>query len=206
MSHAARSVPPAEERFLIARAIGLVLLVVALGSLAFQKIVTDPDVPFLFSEQGADWIRFREPLVPQALESQTLVSNFRIHFDVEEIPSEAVLSFRAMKQAAVWIDNQLFHEAKSSLNEWKHVNHVDLAPALSRGPHDLRRMPLLSHILSRGGILGFSLFHVLDGRPFKRTGSACSSSSMELRFFAIECMVSPAALWGYFPRNPRGLV
>ena len=139
MSHAARSDPPAaEKRFLIAGAIGLVLFVVVLGSVTFQKIVTDPDVPFLFSEHGADWIRFREPLVPQALEPQTLVSSFRTHFHVDEIPGEAILSFRAMKQAAVWLDNQLLHEAKSSLKEWKHVEHVDLAPALSRGPHELR--------------------------------------------------------------------
>ena len=127
-----------QKRPFTAGLILLFLLTLTFGIVIVQKIIADPKVSFLFPEQGADWIRFSEPIDPKARDPQTLVSIFRTHFEVNEIPREAILSFRAMKRANVLLDHHVLYRADSNLNEWKKVYQVDLAPALSPGSHELR--------------------------------------------------------------------
>ena len=126
-----------QKRPLIAGLIILFVLVLIFRIVIVQKIVADPKISFLYPEQGADWIRFAELAELKAREPQILVSTFRTHFEVNEIPREAILSFRAMKCATVLLDNHVLYRADSNLNEWKKVYQVDLAPALSPGSHEL---------------------------------------------------------------------
>lgn len=108
------------------------------GIFAIQQIIKQPDVALLFSEHGAEWIRFREPFVLKARGAQEIVSFFRVHFDVNQVPSKAILKFYAMKAATVWFDKQLLYAPDSLLDNWKNVDRVDFTPMLTPGRHELQ--------------------------------------------------------------------
>ena len=136
MSQLAKKVP--RKRIFVVALIILVVFIFVFGIVIAQKVVSDPKVVLLFPEQGADWIRYRKAIDLIAQNPQTLFSTFRTRFEVHEVPREAILSFRAMKQAAIVLDNQVLYKTGSHLNEWKKVYHIDLSSALTPGIHDLR--------------------------------------------------------------------
>ena len=136
MSQPAKKVP--QKRIFVVASIILVVSIFVFGIVIAQKVVSDPTVVLLFPEQGADWIRYRKAIDLQAQKPQTLFSTFRTRFEVHEVPRKAILSFRAMKQASIVLDNQVLYKTGSHLNEWKKVYHIDLSSALTPGIHDLR--------------------------------------------------------------------
>ncbi|MBM4271316.1 MAG: phospholipid carrier-dependent glycosyltransferase [Deltaproteobacteria bacterium] len=108
------------------------------GIVVVWKVVSDPNIPFLYSEQGAKWIRFREPTSLKARSPQTRVTTFRTRFMVDTVPGHTVLNFRAMKLAEVRVDGRLLYTSGPSYaHEWKHVYHTNLSPGLSPGAHEL---------------------------------------------------------------------
>jgi len=127
-----------KKRLLIAGGAFLWISIFVSGVVIVKKIVVDPKIPFLFAEQGAEWICFNEPVVLKARGPQILASIFRTQIVVSEVPREAVLSFRAMKRATVLLDNQVLYRKKADFNEWKKLHCVNLAPKLSLGSHELR--------------------------------------------------------------------
>ena len=140
MPQSVKDVLPAQKRLLIAGALLVIIFVILFGIVTVRKIIASPDIPFLFSEQGAEWIRFREPIELKARYHNKLVSIFRTRFNVNEVPVKAILNFRSMKCSTIWLDNKLIyrHNNETCLNTWKHAFHVELIPSLSRGPHELR--------------------------------------------------------------------
>ncbi|MFC1815004.1 hypothetical protein ACFL0M_03465 [Thermodesulfobacteriota bacterium] len=110
------------------------------GIVAVRKILADPNTVMLFSEQGAEWIRVREPIDLTARITQypeTFVSTFRLNLVVDKVPDEAVLKLRALKWASVFWDQQLIYVSDTRSKNWKKVYHVDLKPRISPGVHEL---------------------------------------------------------------------
>jgi hypothetical protein len=93
----------------------------------------DPEYALIYSEHGADWIRFRQPISLRGRNPQVLASIFRTHFDLTEIPRQAILYLRAMKRASVWLNNQIIYSSTEPFSEWKKVCQVDLASKLRLG-------------------------------------------------------------------------
>jgi hypothetical protein len=103
-----------------------------------SKVLTDQNISFLYSEQGAEWIRFREPTKLKVRWDQSLVTFFRTSFEVGEPLNEAVLHFRAMKVAEIRLDGQIIYKADQSLTqEWKKKRQIDLTSVLTPGVHEL---------------------------------------------------------------------
>jgi len=129
-----------KRRHLLISVIACFIFFLIAGVVLIRKNIADPNIPLLFSEQGAEWIRFREPTIPTARRPQERVTIFRSFFKVEKISSKAVLNFRAMKCAAVWLDGRLLfkHDPLAHLDTWKQSYGINLAPALNPGLHELR--------------------------------------------------------------------
>jgi hypothetical protein len=130
-----RKVFRARKRLFVAGVLGAMVLLCAI--VAAQRIIGDPDIALIYSEHGADWIRFRQPIELRARKPQTLISIFRTRFELNEVPRKAILSFRAMKHAVIRLNNELLYRSDSPLNEWKKVYHIDLTPRLRPGANEL---------------------------------------------------------------------
>jgi len=127
------------NRYLIASLIAVAAFVFIAGLFGFRKVIGDPDIPFLYSEHGAQWIRLHEPTVLRIRRDQMLHTFFRIRFEIDAVPSDGVFCFRAMKLAGVILDGKLISPFHSSvLNEWKKVRCLDLRSMLSPGVHEIR--------------------------------------------------------------------
>ena len=100
----------------------LFLLTLALG---IHKFLRDPKVSMLVSEGGAEWIRFREPTQLWIHFSERLTTSFRYHLNVEQAPMRAVLTLRAMKQAAVHFDGTPLFRLPDNMQKWKEPHHID---------------------------------------------------------------------------------
>jgi hypothetical protein len=117
---------------------GMALIVFITGVFMVSKVLKDQNIALLSSEQGAEWIRFREPTILKARGDQSLVTFFRINFESIGLLNDVVLHFRAMKVAEIRLDGQMIFRADQSLmHEWKKKRKVDLASALMPGAHEL---------------------------------------------------------------------
>lgn len=127
------------NRYLMASVIAVAAFVLIVGLFGLWKVVADPDIAFLYSEHGAQWIRYRQPTVLKARKPQTLVTVFRTRFEVDSVPGNAILCFRAMKRADVMLDGKIiFTPDPSCVNEWKEVRCLSLSSRLSPGAHEIR--------------------------------------------------------------------
>jgi len=112
------------------------LLAVGIG-MAVRAVLRDPEVPFLISEGGAQWIRFDEPFNLKGQQRGESVAGFRTRFVVEQPPKRAVLTFRALRAANIEIDDQRVYATAADHALWKRRHQVDLAEYLTPGPHKL---------------------------------------------------------------------
>ena len=127
------------NRYLMASVIAVAAFVLIAGLFGFRKVIADPDIAFLYSEHGAQWIRLNEPTVLVARDPQMLVTFFRTRFEVATVPGDAILCFRAMKLAGVFLDGKIISAPDpSSVNKWKEVCCLDLSSRLSLGFHEIR--------------------------------------------------------------------
>lgn len=116
----------------------MAIFVLVTGVFMVLKALTDRDIAFLCSEQGAEWIRFREQTKLKIRWDQSLNTFFRTTFEVSKPLNEAVLRFRAMKVAAIYLDGQIIYRGSQSLvHEWKKERRLDLTSGLSPGVHEL---------------------------------------------------------------------
>jgi len=151
-------------------AVILILLLMA----GMRHLLTDPRVSLLVNEEGAEWIRFPKPFQLPIHWSGKLSTSFRYRLDVPEIPEKAVLTFRAMKQAAVYLDEQLLFRTSDDPDRWKELHSLDLAPRLATGKHELRidasnlngHPALLAYCKSLGIFSGESWEASNDGREW----------------------------------------
>jgi hypothetical protein len=116
----------------------MVCFVFLTGVFIVSKVLTDQNILFLHSEQGAEWIRFREETKLKVRWDQSLTTYFRTTFEVSKPLNEAILNFRTMKFAKIRLDGQVIYNADHApAQEWKKKRQVDLASALAPGVHEL---------------------------------------------------------------------
>jgi len=128
----------AHKRLITTSGIIIVFIAVLLcGYAVAGKIIADPNIVFLFSSNGADWIRLEEPFRLSARDPEERVYVFRVRFTVDKVPDKSILSFQALKRAVVFLDGRLLYLTDKNLNKWKKTYHLNLAPELQPGSHEL---------------------------------------------------------------------
>jgi len=121
----------------VAAACGLVAVVLVLAWLRASSLRSDPDVPWLLPEGGAQWILFDMPFGLGIYRSTDWVVGFRKTLAVESPLPEALLTVRGFRDAVVRLDGDLIVEARRDPARWKSPIVVDLAPHLTPGEHEL---------------------------------------------------------------------
>jgi hypothetical protein len=117
----------------------IVAVIVALClSAGMLRLWADPGFNLLVNEGGAEWIRFPKPFRLAIYWSENLSASFRCRLDIRGTPEKAVLTFRAMKKADVYMDGRLIFSTSADLERWKEPHRLDLAPWLKEGKHELR--------------------------------------------------------------------
>ncbi|OGP49650.1 MAG: hypothetical protein A2Y79_04980 [Deltaproteobacteria bacterium RBG_13_43_22] len=110
----------------------IILLVIVVG---FNRILEDPRIHLLINEGGAEWIRFPEPFRLPVRWSEQLSTYFRYRFDVQMVPEKAVLNFRVMKNAVIYLDGSVL--LRTTEGKWKEPHRFDISRWLSLGEHEL---------------------------------------------------------------------
>jgi len=153
----------------------IVAVIVTLSLTAgILRLWADPGFNLLVNEGGAEWIRFPKPFQLRIHWSESLSTSFRCRLDVAGIPEIAVLTFRAMKKAVVYLDGRLIFRTSEDLERWKEPHRLDLTPWLETGKHELRinvsnlngHPALLAYCKSLGIISGQSWEASNDGREW----------------------------------------
>ena len=117
----------------------IVAVIVTLSlSAGMLRLWADPGFNLLVNEGGAEWIRFPKPFHLAIYWSESLSTSFRCRLDVRRTPEKAVLTFRAMKKAIVYLDGRLIFRTSEDLQRWKEPHRLDLGPWLETGKHELR--------------------------------------------------------------------
>jgi len=98
----------------------------------------DPRVNLLLNEGGAEWVRFPEPFSRAIHISEDNKTSFKQYFEVSVVPEKAVLNFRTMKKAELFLDGRPIFRTPDAPVGWKETFHVDLSPLLKTGRHELR--------------------------------------------------------------------
>ncbi len=122
-------------RAILLLAFAATVVLAALG--AYRLIKNDPSIAMLVPESRAEWILIDAPVELKATRDPQELTSFRMRFDVVRTPEKAVLTLRAMKLAAVFIDGALVAEPHASRDEWKTPVTIDLARYLAPGEHEL---------------------------------------------------------------------
>ena len=117
----------------------IVAVIVTLSLTAgMLRLWADPGFNLLVNECGAEWIRFPKPFQLVIHWSESFSTSFRCRLDVRGTPEKAVLTFRAMKKAVVYLDERLIFRTSEDLDRWKEPYRLDLGPWLETGKHELR--------------------------------------------------------------------
>jgi hypothetical protein len=121
----------------------LALLVVcgvgAAGTWVIQRrIETDPAIVFLASEGEAQWIQLNRPFELRSHKDGGDTVEFRTPLAVDAIPVDPVLTVRALKQAAVFLDGEPIPVEERTPEEWKRAIEIDFTSRLQPGRHELR--------------------------------------------------------------------
>jgi len=119
-------------------AITIVSLLILAFPLVFAvvKIVRDPEVPFLLSEGGAEWIQIKRPFNLRSWRGDEGI-RYRLRIVTEKALPEAVLTVRALRTAQVYLDERLVLPF-NYIEDWKYPRSVDVKDYLTPGPHELR--------------------------------------------------------------------
>ncbi len=120
----------------------LALLVLAGGVsgaawLTLSKCWYDPSVPFLSERAPAEWILHADPwqLTAQAITKRRV--RFRTTFELDEVPSTAMVRLRALREYCVWINEQDVVEDRDPLGDWKNVQTHDVVETLKPGQNEI---------------------------------------------------------------------
>jgi len=124
----------------ILRLISVVVFIIITMIPVIFWVLNNPSISLLIPEGGAQWIRLSEPFDPAPKEDSYQITLFRKQFTVNKTPEEVVLVVRAMKAAAIYLDDvelKGLHDPLD-LDLWKEPMRVYLPRELTTGQHDLR--------------------------------------------------------------------
>jgi len=119
--------------------------VLALSSLfaCLEMISSNPEISLISNDGPAKWIRPDLPVNLGIWKDEYPTASFRRFFTLSGvIPSEAVLTIRAMKRAEVYLDGRLISPLDAGLEEWKKDKVIKLSPVPAAGEHELLIMVL----------------------------------------------------------------
>jgi len=125
---------PRSAAWIVAGAFAAGLLIEA--AVLFSRS-NDPGFVFLTRHEGAEWIRHDRPMEMALLPLGTDTTGFRTSFHLNARPESALLRFRALSRAEVWLDQTQIYSDPAGLSRWKAWREIDLTPALSPGNHVL---------------------------------------------------------------------
>jgi hypothetical protein len=97
----------------------------------------DPEVSFLISEAGAQWIQLDTDFRAQGHPPRSEIAYLRRRFDTETKIEEAWLTLRAMKRAAVVLDGEPLPQTADEADTWKRPRRVRVPFPLEPGTHEL---------------------------------------------------------------------
>lgn len=118
----------------------IVCVLIATGGLLLAAYVWmrgNPEVVFLADENGAQWIRYDEPVQLNARPIQKRIVGFRKTFHVAFPPDRAMLDVRGLRFVDVFVDGKIVFSAPRDPVEWTHRYEIDLAPRLTPGQHEI---------------------------------------------------------------------
>lgn len=119
--------------------LGASVVVVALAAaVRLLQLAGDPHVYFLADEGGAEWIRAATPFSLGMYRDVQPVSLFQTSFTTSAPISEARLTVRAFRRAAVALDGKAIDQGVKDLDDWKEPRSVALPSPLPAGRHVLR--------------------------------------------------------------------
>jgi hypothetical protein len=118
------------------RGIVVILLIIFLVA-GLRQLWTNPQIPLLVNEGGAEWIRFPSPFQLPIHRAGQLSTRFRCRLEIREIPDSALLTLRAMKEARVLLDGRFLFRTPEDTEKWRQPHRVDLRPWLTQGSHEL---------------------------------------------------------------------
>ncbi len=110
---------------------------VLLEAALFAGRLNDPGFVFLIDSAGAQWIRHDRPMEMALLPLGTDTTGFRRHIHVDAAPADAVLRFRALSRADVFLDQTALFSEPAAPESWKRWRQIDLTPHLVPGDHVL---------------------------------------------------------------------
>lgn len=125
-----------KQRLIIYGSIFLLLLLFWGGFIAYQYIIDNPNIPLLLKEEGADWIRYRQPVELVSPPSRQITFFSKV-FKFQNVSNKVILSIRAMKSVTVWLDNTMIFQSKSVVQNWKQIINIDITEVLKPGTHRL---------------------------------------------------------------------
>ena len=130
------------------------LALVALIGIRILQLRGDPDVPFLVSEAGSQWIVFDGGFRTQAHRSHGEVTAFRRRFDTGEKMAEAWLTVRAMKLVTAFFDGKPLSGTTGEAETWKRPRRVRIPSPIEPGSHEL--ILLVSNPSGPAAVLAYS--------------------------------------------------
>lgn len=128
---------PTSRRLILIAASAAAVIILFAAALFFHRYLSDPQRPFLAGEAGAAWIRYDRDSDLLAKQIRDKAIGFRTRFSLPEGLESAVLTFKAMKAADVYIDDSLVFTSGPERKRWKQPRGIDLG-GLPAGDHELK--------------------------------------------------------------------
>jgi hypothetical protein len=116
---------------------GVAAAALLIGLLHLATLWRSPSVPLLVAEQGAEWIFFDAPFKLGIYTRTNAIVGFRKKFQIESVPSQALLTLHGFRDANLRLDGNLLVESRRDGSRWRTPIVVDLAPHLTPGEHEL---------------------------------------------------------------------
>jgi Dolichyl-phosphate-mannose-protein mannosyltransferase len=133
----ARGIPAQSHRRRLLLGAALLAVALAIGLRCFQ-LANDPRVFFLANEEGAEWIRAPAPFSMGLYPDVQPVTIFETTFTTTTPVSDARLTVRAFRRAAVALDTALIDRGAKDFGDWKEPRSLALPNPLPAGRHVLR--------------------------------------------------------------------
>jgi len=111
-------------------------LALGMGALVWKTHFSS-DIAYLPDHGEAQWILYPAPIRLGVRRSAPFVTRFYRTFQVESVPTEALLHVRALRSAQVWLNGHKLNEAAVTPDAWKQGTTLDIAPQLQRGDNVL---------------------------------------------------------------------
>ena len=113
---------------------------------------TTPAEIMLYKDKACIIILTQEPLVIR-ITGKEVMGSFKQYFEVSVVPEKAVLNFRTMKKAELFLDGRPIFRTPDAPVGWKETFHVDLSPLLKSKakPQGQQRVDVGAVLVQAGG-------------------------------------------------------